>query len=370
MSLGVFEIDFPRVAQRDSGSSGDLPANAAHRSFLSGEENRLAAVALAALTGDTATAFHPLTLHGPSGVGKSQLALTLACEYQQRHPQARVLHVCGSDFAHEFAIAIERHRMDRFRQGYRTAAMLVLDGLEALSAKPAAQQELLWTIDALSQEGGRAIVVSLVSPADLPTLLPGLRDRLLGGLCVPVVVPGAAARLALLQRFAASKQIALPEATARVFADCLAVAAPVLCGSFLSWAAQKVELGEPLSAAAAKSFLLQENLGRQATLRDIAQKTSRQFGLTMADLKGPARHRQIAVARSVAVYLAREFTSHSLERIGHYFGGRDHTTAMHSVRRAEELRESDPQVRAAVTALRKKLSNDPLPKSHGAKLVD
>ncbi|MGE0609661.1 MAG: DnaA/Hda family protein [Pirellulales bacterium] len=366
MSVGVFEIDFPRVAaqdnvpRQDTGPAGALDAGPAPRSFLSGEENRLAAVALAAMTSvniasANATPFNPLTLHGPSGTGKSQLALTLACQYQQRHPKARVLHVCGADFAHEFAVAVERHGMDRFRDGYRQAAMLVLDGLDALAAKPAAQQELLWTIDAILQEEGRVIVVGTAAPADLPMLLPPLRDRLLGGLCVPVAVPGFDARLALLRRYAANKQIPLPEETARFLAERLTVAAPVLCGTLLSWSAAQAGSRQPLDIAAARQYLAQRNAARQTTIRDIALKTSRQFNVTLAAMKGPGRQRRIAIARSVAIFLARRFTDQSLERIGAYFGRRDHTTALHSVRRVQELIESDPQVRTAVTALTNKL---------------
>jgi chromosomal replication initiator protein len=345
---GVENICFPAPATPTNGVD---PLDG----FLAGPENRLVIAAVRGMFDHTlgpVPAWSPLVLIGPAGVGKSHLARGLAAEYQRQHPEACVCQ-SAAEFGQDYAQAHRTRSVVAFRQRNRSAEMLVIEDVHRLARKPATQQELVRTLDALADRSSQAVVTSRRLPRDVPGLCPALVSRLEGGLQVTLSIPGPATRLAILQRAAQQREIAVAPATLKILADGLEASVLELLGALTSLAAEHGQRGTPVDASTMRQYLLRS--ARPAALRNIALRTSGYFKLKLADLKSPSRSRNLVLARDVAIYLSRQLTGKSFQCIGAYYGGRDHSTVMHSYRKADELAKTDPAVRLAVAELRQQL---------------
>jgi chromosomal replication initiator protein len=224
-----------------------------------------------------------------------------------------------------------------------------------LAERPAAQIELIHTLDAVLREGGQVVVTALAPPAELRGLMPGLQGRLLAGLSVPLSAPGAGARLAILRRLASLREIELAEPVAQALAEGLNGTVPDLLSALIQLDVPARMDGKPIDSAAVRDYLAARNGARQLRIHDIALLTARYFSLKLTDLRGASRRRPVLAARDVAMYLARSLCHASLQQIGLYFGGRDHTTVMHACRKIEALVKTDAATRQAVDQLRQKL---------------
>jgi chromosomal replication initiator protein len=323
--------------------------------FLAGPENCLVEPAVRHVLHRRPATFNPLVIYGSSGTGKSHLALGLADAWKTHYPGQRVEYVTASDFARQLTDAIEAQAVEDLRTQYRGAALLVVENLGELLGKQAAQEELLYTLDALLCAGGQLVVTAAVAPAELPGLSPALVSRLSAGLSMPLAPPGVATRLALLHRLANWRQIELAPPIARLLAEGLDGTVPDLLAALIQLEVTAREQGRSLDAGAVRAYLAERNTSQQPELRKIAAVTARYFSLKIGDLRGPARRRPVVTARDIAMYLARLLTHSSLQHIGRYFGGRDHTTVLHGCRKTEALVKSDPSAQKAVIHLKKKL---------------
>jgi chromosomal replication initiator protein len=325
--------------------------------------------------------YNPLVLYGSSGTGKSHLARGLAAAWKARasRPQEdianvpaegqvgnlshnsprQVVYTTAVDFARELAEAIETQAVEEFRAKHRGATLLVVEDLGMLatrkSDKLSAQEELVHTLDALVADGRWVIVTASAAPAELSGILPALKSRLMGGLTIPLAPPGPEARLAILRQLAVRGDLDLPESAARALAEGLCGTARDLAGSLLQLEMPTRLRPGRIDLPAARKYLAGRDRARRPTLHEIALRTAKHFSLRLAELRSPVRRRALVTARNVAVYLARRLTDESLQQIGSYFGGRDHTTVMHSCRRMEELIEGDPAIRQSVELLRRSL---------------
>jgi chromosomal replication initiator protein len=354
---GVVDIPLPGRMLDFAAEQGDVipPCH-----FLAGPENRLVEVAVRSVVEQQTTGYNPLVFYGPSGTGKSHLVRGLAAAWKPRERRQRVVCTTAVDFARELADAIETQDVDEFRAKHRNAAMLVVEDLGMLptrkSGKLNAQEELIHTLDALIAENRWVMMTASAAPSALPGILPALQSRLSAGLMIPLAPPGIEARLAILEQLAAVRNIPLPTPVARVLAEGLIGTAPELAGSLLQLAMSADLETSELDVETARRFIANRGGARQPTLHEIALASARHFSLRLSDLRSPVRRRALVVARGVAVYLARRLTDESLDQIGGYFGGRDHSTIMHSCHKTEELLVSDPAVREAVDQIQKMLT--------------
>jgi chromosomal replication initiator protein len=271
-------------------------------------------------------------------------------------PQSRVAYTTAVDFAREMADAFETQSVEDFRLLYRGANLAVFEDVAELAAKPAAQEELTRTLDAVIEQGGQVVVTAAAAPHDIAEFPPALQSRLLAGLCVPLALPGPDTRLAILQRWLNLREVEMAESILKLLAAGLAGTVPELLGAMLQLELPARDKGRPINAHQIRDFLSQRDSTLRPKLRDIATLTARHFTLRLGDLRGSSRRRPVVTARDVAIYLCRQLTRESLSRIGAYFGGRDHTTVLHACRKAEELLQADPAIRQAVDRLQRNFS--------------
>lgn len=391
MVNGVFTISLPAdfevvargvgaAAARVVDSAGRMPRGSTTGEFIAGPENRLAGLAVRsvierAASETAANDCSPLVLYGPAGSGKTHLARGLAAWWQQQHtvsvaqPTAEngasqttassasrhVLCLSGAEYAQQYAAAVDVGKVDAWRNRCRRLSLLVLEDIGQLAGKSAPQRELWHTLDALAQRGALVVVTARSLPSQSPNLLAALRSRLAAGLCVPLSLPGSSARRVLVERLAAARGLALPKRAAQTLADGLTLSAPALLGTLMELEMLAQQEGQPLSADRVRRYVASYGRGEPLSMRDIAAAVAKYFRLKLADLKSASRQQSLVTARGVAIHLARQLTDLSLEQIGAYLGGRDHTTVLNGLRRTEKLVQSDPAVRQATGDLKRLL---------------
>ncbi len=355
MVNGVVEIPLPLGGTgRGCGPANRKDRATAPRVFVAGPENRLVPLAVESVLSDADDGYNPVVFYGRSGTGKSHLALGLATAWKARFRGRPVAYVTAPDFARQLTDAIQTKTVEDFAARYRRVSLLVFEDVDYLVDKRSAQQELLFTFDALANAGSRLVLTSRSLPAKLPGTLPGLRARLASGLTVPLAPPGREARLVVLRELARSMAIGLAGAAAGVLAEGLSTTVPQLSGALRELAGPAVA---PIDVEAARRYVAGRNGSPEPSTHQIALTTARYFALPLAELKSASRLRRVATARAVAIYLARALTAKSLLEIGRYFGGRDHTTVSYSCHVTEERLETDPEVRQAVLMLQETLKN-------------
>jgi chromosomal replication initiator protein len=342
---------------RDPRLEGDGPGSIGQ--FFAGRENLLVEPAIEGVLCRRPSAYNPLLLYGPSGTGKSHLARGLAAAWRSRHCGGRVVCTAMVDFARELAEAIEAQAVEDFRAHWRGAALAVFEDLGDLAGRDAAQEELIRTLDVLVQEGAQVVLTARSAAADLRHLSPPLRSRLVAGLSVPLSPPGPDARWAILHQWSRLRQLDLAEPILGLLVEGLSGTVPELIGAMVQLEVPARHAGRPIDADSVRRFLAKRQKALGPQTRDIAAASARYFSLRLSDLRGAARHRPVVIARDVAMFLARQLTKQSLQQIGEYFGGRDHTTVMHGCRKAEELLQADPAIRQAVDDLCRKLQPGP-----------
>ena len=383
MTNGVVTIPLPGQPLSDNGSSPDDNRTPLAMEFIAGPENCLVEPAVLGILGRRLTPFNPLVLYGPSGTGKSHLARGIAATWKANFPHSRVVYTTAVDFARERKDAFDAQSVEDFRARYRGAALAVFEDLGELAADPsrrgvrkdsqsppkeslptprrsgcfpAVQEELICTLDAIIQRGGQVLATIAAAPHDIGGLVPALQSRLAAGLCLPLALPGADARRAILQRWSTLREFELADSILKLLAEGLAGTVPELLGAMLQLEVPARQEGRRVDARRVREFLSRRDEALRPKLRDIAALTARHFSLRLADLRGASRRRPVVAARDVAIYVCRHLTSESLGRIGEYFGGRDHTTVLHAYRKAEEQMEADPAIRQAIDQLQRKFA--------------
>jgi chromosomal replication initiator protein len=323
--------------------------------FYAGVENHLVPLAVESLLEDERDYFSPIVFYGPTGSGKTHLATGIAAAWKKRHPRRKALVLGTEEFSRLLAGAIETKTADDFRHRYRTLGLLVLDDLDRLVGKSAAQEELIHILQAMRERKAGMILTMSHFPGGASPLTDRLVARLSEGLIVPLVWPDLKTRIFLLREMARSLDFPLSETALTHLARGLSGSVPTLFGALMQLCSlQKLET-RPLPLPRIKEFLRERREQNTPSLREIARTTARHFSLKMADLKGKSRVSHIVFARGIALYLSRNLTEKSLREIGQFFGKRDHTTVAHHCQRIDRRIPHDANLRDHVTELRLKL---------------
>lgn len=326
--------------------------------FILGPENQLASAAVKAVFEEQAHRLTPLVFFGPSGTGKTHLAQGLADWWHRHHPTSLVVSVTGGEFAQHYADAVETDRVSAWRAKLKTCDLLVLDDLGALVGKRGAQQELRQLLDDFEERDALVIVVSLSLPALITGLSESLQSRLSAGLAIPIHLPAAETRKAIIERIAQARAMNLSQHAMQTLADALHAPVPQLLGALMELDRAALTHGRTIDIEDVRRYLKRHDREQAISIREIAVATARYYGLKLAELKSPSRRKAVVTARNAAICLARQLTNQSLEQIGAYFGGRDHTTILHGFRKTEALAKSDAVTRQALTEIQR-LINTP-----------
>jgi chromosomal replication initiator protein len=327
--------------------------------FVIGDSNRLAHAAALAVAELPGQAYNPLFICGPPGVGKTHLLHSIANLVLDYSPGLSVRISTGEAFTNEFQLALAGSRMDSFKARFRRADVLLVDDVQFLERKTRTEEEFFHTFNTLHEAGAQLVLTSDRPPRDLQALEDRLRERFEAGLVADIHSPDLSTRLTILRKRVQQDEIELPDQEAlEVIARRVALNVRALEGALIRIVAFSSLTGRPITAELAGEVL--DNLYPRTasiprSLSDIQTAACQHFGLSPEELLSPSRAARVAWPRQVAMYLARELTAESLPAIGRHFGGRDHTTVLHALRRTQERILADAASREAVGNLRERL---------------
>lgn len=358
MISGLFTTPISRRAeprQLSSSRSRSAPAGAPEplTEFVAGPENALVRTLVGAATAPS-LAYNPLVICGPAGVGKSTLAHLLAERRIAALGVKNAIITTGSDLFRALAHATDTKSVGDLRTRYHRCDLLLVDDLQTLADKGAAQHFLVTTFDALLRRGVLMIVTLRELPQLTADLSPGLASRLHGGLVVPLAPPQARARREIVRQLAASLELTLDDDLVTRLAEHQSsshTTAAELRHAVLQVAMVAAQRGQRLQPELIAEVLEGERPDTRTVFKQAAAAVARHYGITLADLRGKSRRQSVVEARSVAMYVCRRLTSASYAAIGRYFGNRDHTTVLHSCRKVERLAKDDPATKRLIEEL-------------------
>jgi chromosomal replication initiator protein len=335
--------------------------NAKHTfpNFVVGPSNELAYAAACASAGEGGPRYNPLFLCGGTGLGKTHLMHAIAHRVLEKKPGARVVYVSAERFTNEFIEAIQHHKMDEFRVRYRSSCdLLLLDDIQFLAGREQTQEEFFHTFNALRDADRPIIVSSDKYPQELQRMPERLISRFTSGLVADVHVPELETRVAIVRKKADLEGITLGDDVAVLLAQRIKTNVRELEGTLIRLAAKASLTGRTIDYDFASSEIAMISPARAETtsVEDIQRAVCTHFRLSNSELLSKDRHKSVAFARHVAMYLCRQRLGCSFPELGRAFGNRDHTTVMSAVRRVEHLRQKDPQVNAHLQALEQKLA--------------
>ncbi len=335
-------------------SAVELNPNYTFERFVIGEGNRLAHAAALAVAETPSEAYNPFFLHGPPGLGKTHLLGAIANYLQVNAPGLSVRYTTAEGFTNEFVAALRASGAEKFKSRYRDLDVLLVDDVQFLQGKQHTEEEFFHTFNALYEGGSQLVLSADRLPSELSTLESRLRDRFEWGLTVPVGPPDLATRLTVLQRLAREAGVdtdgddALSELARRIDANVRR-----LHGGLTKVIAHASLTAKPLSAELIAELIPHRSQASgPTTVEEIQEGVATAFGISRAELVGSSRAATPLRARQIAILLTREATDLSLPQIGRLYGGRDHSTVLNSLRRAEATVSNDAGLARQVAELR------------------
>ncbi len=331
--------------------------------FVVGPSNQLAhAAAIAAAGGGGARRYNPLFICGGTGLGKTHLMHAIANRVHDEHAGARIIYVSAERFTNDFITAIQHHKMDDFRARYRSQCdVLLVDDIQFLAGREQTQEEFFHTFNALHAIDRQIVVTSDKYPQALERMEERLVSRFSWGLVADIQVPELETRVAIVRNKAAIEGFALDDDVALFLAQMIRSNVRELEGTLIRLAAKSSLTGQRVDLAFARAEISAASPSLRAqtmSVEDIQRAVCHHFHLRSIDLTSKDRHKSIAFARHVAMYLCKQRLKCSFPEIGRAFGNRDHTTVMSAVRKIEAQRDTDPQVRAHIEALERRLADE------------
>ncbi len=330
--------------------------------FISGESNQLAYSASLAVTENPGkTRFNPLVIYGNTGLGKTHLIQAIGNRILEKNKRARVLYTTSERFTMEYVSALQTHKFSEFTAYYRSMDVLIVDDIQFFSGKEKTQDNFFHTFNALHQGGKQIILTSDVSPKELKDIDARLISRFQWGLTADIQAPDFEMRLAIVNKKSADEGLILPPDIAEYIARHVSSSIRHIEGCLISLFA-KVSLDRrEISTELVKEVVhsvIGESRQRPLSMEDIKNVVSSYYNLPVELLAGKTRKHEIVLARQVAMYLAKQMTNLSLKSIGSFFGGRDHTTVLHSIQMIENYFDTDKTVSQSVEHLQRKLSRE------------
>ncbi|NRP43144.1 Chromosomal replication initiator protein DnaA [Aliiroseovarius sp. xm-v-225] len=352
----------PRPEVQDDLPGAPLDARFTFDSFVVGKPNELAHAAARRVAEGGPVTFNPLFLYGGVGLGKTHLMHAIEHELKARQPDLRVVYLSAEQFMYRFVKALREKQMMDFKQIFRSVDVLMVDDVQFIAGKDSTQEEFFHTFNALVDQNKQIIISADRAPGEIKDLEDRIKSRLQCGLVVDLHPTDYELRLGVLQTKVASYRQQYPglqiaDGVLEFLAHRISTNVRVLEGALMRLFAFASLVGREITLELAQDCLgdILRASDRKVTVEEIQRKVSEHYNIRLSDLIGPKRVRTIARPRQVAMYLAKHMTSRSLPEIGRRFGGRDHTTVMHGVKRIDELKAVDDQIAEDLELLRRAL---------------
>jgi chromosomal replication initiator protein len=326
--------------------------------FVIGPSNQLAHAAALGAAGGGAKRHNPLFLCGGTGLGKTHLVHAVAHRVRNERPSAKILYISAEKFINEFVQALQDQKMNEFRTRYREKCdLLLVDDIQFLASKTQTQEEFFHAFNALHQADKQIIVTSDKYPQQLERMEERLISRFTWGLVADIQAPELETRVAIVRKKAQMEGIEVGDDVLLYIAQQVRSNVRELEGTLIRLAAKASLTSRPIDLDFARQEIAMSVGVRanESSVEDVQRVVCHHFKLKSGDLLSKDRHKSIAFARHVAMYLCRERLKCSLPELGRAFGNRDHTTVMSAVRKVKALREANPEVRAHIEALERKL---------------
>ena len=322
-------------------------------SFVVGKSNEFAHAASRAVAEQPSKAYNPLFLYGGVGMGKTHLMHAIGHTIKQRNPAARLSYVSAEKFTIEVINSLRFDKMFSFRERFHTVDVLLVDDIQFIAGKERTQEEFFHTFNALYEQHKQIVISSDCLPKDINSIEERLRSRFEWGLIADIQPPDLETKIAILQKKAENDRFALPDEVAEYIARAIKSNVRELEGALTRLMAYASLTGATVSLATAQQVLrnIIASQEKRVTIDLIQKRVSEHFNLREQDLKVRSNTRAIAFPRQVAMYIVKQLTTASLPEIGRQFGGKHHTTVLHSINKIEEMRRSDKDLNRTITRL-------------------
>jgi chromosomal replication initiator protein len=358
LSLGIERVIFvasgssfaaPRPAENAgaepifASASGQLNPKFCFDNYVVGSSNQFANAAARAVANSPSRSYNPLFIYGGVGMGKTHLMHAIGRDLLERYPSMRIVYTSSERFMNEMVNCIRSDRMPAFHRHYRSADVLLVDDIQILAGKERTQEEFFHTFNELYDHQKQIVISSDSAPKSTPGLVERLRSRFEWGLMVDIQPPDLETKMAILDKKAEMEGVHLPEDVRNYIATKTKSNVRELEGAMIKLVAYSSVTGSPISIGMAQQVLKylipggERRVNMDAVLRAVAEK----FQLQPGQLKQKTNAQQIAYPRQIAMYLIKELTHSSLPEIGRMFGGKHHTTVLHSVQKIDKLRQRD-----------------------------
>ncbi len=364
-AIGAKEKE-PQGATAEAGDDKDMGAPLDPRftfeNFVVGKPNELAhaaarRVAESSVGAKRSVPFNPLFLYGGVGLGKTHLMHAIAWHIRTHDPSRKMIYLSAEKFMYQFIRALRFKDTVAFKEQFRSVDVLMIDDVQFISGKDSTQEEFFHTFNALVDQNRQIIISADKSPSDLEGMEERLRSRLGWGLVADIHPTTYELRLGILQAKADQHRVQIPGKVLEFLAHKITSNVRELEGALNRICAHAQLVGRAITLESAQEVLhdlLRAN-DRRVTIDEIQKRVAEHYNIRLADMHSARRARAVARPRQVAMYLCKQLTPRSLPEIGRKFGGRDHTTVMHAVRKIEELRATDRTLAEDIELLRRML---------------
>jgi len=332
---------------------GQINAKFQFNNFVVGSCNQFAHAAAKAVANSPSRSYNPLFIYGGVGVGKTHLMHAIGRELLDRYPGMRIVYTSSERFMNEMVTCIKSERMPAFHRHYRSADVLLVDDIQILAGKERTQEEFFHTFNELYDHQKQIVISSDSAPKSTPGLVERLRSRFEWGLMVDIQPPDLETKMAILDKKSELEGVILPEDVRNYIATKTKSNVRELEGALVKLIAYSSVTGSPITLAMAQQVLkyLIPNQERRITMDSVLRAVAERFQLQPSHLKQKTNARNIVHPRQVAMYLIKELTQSSLPEIGRMFGGKHHTTVLHSIQKVDKQRQKDPDLNRLIHSI-------------------
>ena len=359
--LSIHAVAAPAAAVSQSRFDWDGAAQLNPRytfeAFVIGSGNQFAHAACQAVAERPSKAYNPLFLYGSVGMGKTHLMQAIGHEIKRQQPQAAICYISSDKFTNDMINSLRYDKMTSFRDKFRNVDVLLIDDIQFISQKERTQEEFFHTFNALHESLKQIVVASDRPPKELAEIEDRLRSRFEWGLIADIQPPDLETKVAILQKKAENEKVTLPTDVALYIASNIRSNVRELEGALIRLVAHSSLIGAeitlPYAQQVLKNFI--DSQARKVTIESIQKAVAEQFGLRLVEIKAKNNSRAIVYPRQIAMYLAKHLTEASLPEIGRQFGGKHHTTVLHSVEKIDGVRKNDKDLNRLINKLTEQL---------------